>query len=298
VTVGHEADAGGAETTVEVRAGGGVVRRAGPSGPEIALVHRPRYDDWTLPKGKALDGEGDDASALREVEEETGLRCEMGPEVATVEYRDRLDRRKRVRYWLMYPVAGGFVPNDEVDRLRWVSEAEAMGALTYGHDRDVIRRAVGFDAPLALIRHAKAGDRGAWTEDDRLRPLTKKGRRQAEGLVGVFEGRAVERIVSSPFVRCVQTVRPLALARHLPAEEDEVLSEASPLPEVLAFLRGLSGAVVLCSHGDVIPSVVLHLEQRGLGLADPPEWKKGSTWFLERDGGLFTAARYAPPPAE
>jgi phosphohistidine phosphatase SixA/predicted NUDIX family NTP pyrophosphohydrolase len=296
MSLGVPAEMDGAPAPSSVRAAGGVVRRVGPSGPEIALVHRPRYDDWTLPKGKADAGESDEASAMREVLEETGLRCELGPEVAQVAYLDNLGRPKTVRYWLMYPVSGGFVPNDEVDRLRWVSEAEAMGTLTYGHDRDVIRRAVGFDAPLALVRHAKASDRLAWSEDDRLRPLTKKGRRQAEGLVERFEGRGVDRIISSPYVRCVQTVRPLALARHLPVEEEEVLAEASELPQVLAFLRGLSGAVVLCSHGDVIPSVVLHLEQRGLGLVDPPDWKKGSTWFLERDGGLFTAARYVPPP--
>ncbi len=289
------ADVGGSETPAPVRAAGGVVRRVGPSGPELALVHRPRYDDWTLPKGKANAGESDEASAVREVLEETGLRCELGPEVAQVAYLDNLGRPKNVRYWLMYPVAGGFVPNAEVDRLRWVSESEALGALTYGHDREVIRRAAGFDAPLALVRHAKAGDREAWSEDDRLRPLSKKGRRQAEGLVELFDGRGVDRIISSPHVRCVQTVRPLALSRHLPVEEEEVLAEASALPQVLAFLRELSGAVVLCSHGDVIPAVVLHLEQRGLGLHDPPDWKKGSIWFLERDGGLFTAARYLAP---
>ena len=285
-----------AGSEVEVRAGGGVVRRRGPSGPEVAVVHRPRYDDWTLPKGKANHGESDEASALREVREETGLRCELGPEVAEVRYRDHLDRPKVVRYWLMYPAAGGFVPNDEVDRLRWITPDEAMTALTYRHDRDVVRRAVAFDGSLYLVRHGKAGDREAWTEDDRLRPLSKKGRQQAEGLVALFDGRSVDRVISSPYDRCVQTVRPLAIARHLPVEETEPLAEGTPLAEAIAFLSDLGGAVVLSSHGDLIPAVVLHLAERGLEMADPPDWKKGSTWVLEREAGLFTAARYLAPP--
>jgi 8-oxo-(d)GTP phosphatase len=285
-----------AGSEVEVRAGGGVVRRRGSFGPEIALVHRPRYGDWTLPKGKANHGESDEASAIREVLEETGLRCELGPEVAEVRYQDRLDRPKVVRYWLMYPAGGGFVPNDEVDRLRWVTPDEAVAALTYGHDRDVVRRAVAFDLPLYLVRHAKAGDREAWTEDDRLRPLSKKGRQQAEGLVDLFAGLGIDRVLSSPYDRCVQTVRPLAIARHLPLEEIETLAEGTPLHEAMAFLRDLGGAVVLSTHGDLIPAVVLHLADRGLELTDPPDWKKGSTWVLEREAGLFTTARYLAPP--
>lgn len=281
---------------VEVRAGGGVLRRRGPAGPEIALVHRPRYDDWTLPKGKANEGESDVASALREVREETGMRCELGPEVAQVSYQDHQDRPKVVRYWLMYPSGGGFVPNDEVDRLRWIDPDEAMAVLTYAHDRDVVRKAVAFDAPLYLVRHAKAGDREAWTEDDRLRPLSKKGRRQAEGLVEQFEDRQVDRIVSSPFDRCVQSVRPLAIARNLPVEESEWLAEGAPLPEAMSFLRGAGGAVVVSTHGDLIPAVVLHLAERGLPMEDPERWQKGSTWILEREAGLFTVARYLAPP--
>ena len=282
------------EVEVVIRAAGGVVRRREPDGPKVALVHRPRYDDWTLPKGKTDRGEADDATALREVLEETGLRCELGPEVASVRYRDHYDRPKVVRYWLMYPSVGVFVPNDEVDRLRWVRPDEAIGLLTYGHDRDVIRRVTSFDRPVYLVRHAKAGDRELWTEDDRLRPLTAKGRRQAEGLVTLFQDRAVDRVLSSPFVRCVQTVRPLALARHLPVEESDLLAEGAALGPSVGWMRDLAGACVLSGHGDLIPALVEHLAERGMTMDDPPAWKKGSIWSLERDGGLFTVARYLP----
>jgi 8-oxo-dGTP diphosphatase len=122
-----------------VRAAGGVVWRPGPAGePEVALVHRPAYDDWTFPKGKLLDGEEDEAGALREVMEETGLICRLGEYLGSLSYRDRKDRPKTVRYWAMKPVEGSFVPNAEVDAIRWLSVGDAAGVLTYGHDRGLL----------------------------------------------------------------------------------------------------------------------------------------------------------------
>jgi 8-oxo-dGTP diphosphatase len=122
-----------------VLAAGGVVRRAGRAGKEIAVVHRPRYDDWSLPKGKLEPGESAEAGALREVEEETGLRCRLGSELSPVNYRDRRGRPKRVRYWMMEPIDDtGFVANDEVDELRWCSADEATALLSYDHDRQLV----------------------------------------------------------------------------------------------------------------------------------------------------------------
>jgi 8-oxo-dGTP diphosphatase len=113
-----------------VRAAGGVVEDNG----RVLLVHRPQYDDWTFPKGKAQEDESDEACALREVEEETGLRCELGDELPSTSYVDSKGRPKRVRYWRMRPVAGAFAPHDEVDELAWLPPLEAREKLSYVRD--------------------------------------------------------------------------------------------------------------------------------------------------------------------
>jgi 8-oxo-dGTP diphosphatase len=143
----------------EVRAAGGVVvRGAAGAAHETLLVHRPAYDDWTLPKGKAEPGEDDAACALREVEEETALRCLLGEELTTVRYRDRRGRDKQVRYWLMRPdpaaaaAGAGFIPGDEIDAVRWLPFDDAATLLTYPLDRDVLAsaaEALAAEAPAA-----------------------------------------------------------------------------------------------------------------------------------------------------
>ena len=129
----------------EVRASGGVVwRRAAGGGPELVVVHRPRYDDWSLPKGKLDPGETWEEAALREVWEEVGLRCRLGEELPPVCYRDQKGRTKAVRYWLMEPEEGTapFTPNDEVDEMRWLDVAAAAALLSYRHDAELVRLAV------------------------------------------------------------------------------------------------------------------------------------------------------------
>jgi 8-oxo-dGTP diphosphatase len=122
----------------EVKAAGGVIRRDDGA---IAVVHRPRYDDWSLPKGKLDPGEGWEECALREVYEETGLRCRLLEELSPTFYTDRKGRSKAVRYWLMAADGGAFEPNDEVDELRWVSPAQAAALLTYPHDAELAKEA-------------------------------------------------------------------------------------------------------------------------------------------------------------
>jgi 8-oxo-dGTP diphosphatase len=119
----------------EIQAAGGVVVRDG----RVALVHRPRYDDWTLPKGKLEPGEESEQAAVREVEEETGMHCRLGRELEPVTYEDHKGRPKRVRYWLMEPESGEFAPNEEVDELRWLGPEQAAALLTHDRDRALLR---------------------------------------------------------------------------------------------------------------------------------------------------------------
>jgi len=118
-----------------------VVVREGKKGPEVAVVHRPRYDDWSLPKGKLEEGESFEQGALREVEEETGLRCELGEELSSTRYHDRKGRPKLVRYWRMTVRKGSFKPNEEVDELLWLSPRKAMAKLDFEHDARIVREA-------------------------------------------------------------------------------------------------------------------------------------------------------------
>ena len=125
----------------QVKAAGGVLwRRSGAGDFEIAVVHRPRYDDWSLPKGKLDAGESFEEAALREVEEETGMRCRLGRELGETHYEDRKGRPKIVRYWAMNDCEGDFQPNEEVDELRWLPVADAKRLLSYDFDHELVDR--------------------------------------------------------------------------------------------------------------------------------------------------------------
>jgi 8-oxo-dGTP pyrophosphatase MutT (NUDIX family) len=126
----------------QVRAAGGVLVRPGSDGLEVAVIHRPKYRDWSLPKGKLDEGEEFEQAALREVAEETGMRAELGPELSSVSYRDRKGRTKVVRYWLMRVLDGDFKPGQEVDELRWLDPDSAQELLSYAHDAELVREAL------------------------------------------------------------------------------------------------------------------------------------------------------------
>jgi broad specificity phosphatase PhoE len=147
-----------------------------------------------------------------------------------------------------------------------------------------------------LVRHADAGDRAAWRGDDRDRPLSPRGWRQAEAVVVQLADHPIERILSSPLTRCVQTVEPLATTRGLTIEEEDALAEGMPLDVVQRLLRRLGDtSAVLCTHGDVIELLVTDLAHRGVVAEDALRWRKGSTWVLEGAPEIHRA-RYLPPP--
>lgn len=270
-----------------MRAAGGVVARRRPLGElEVLLVHRPRYDDWSLPKGKNEPGESDEDCALREVEEEAGILCSLGEELGVTSYMDGRGRDKTVRYFAMRPLAGRFHPHAEVDEIAWLPQAEARRRLTYGRDFDLVGRAIAFAPPLYLHRHASAGDRARWRGDDELRPLDERGREQARKLRGQLEAATIEHVASSPYVRCIQSVEPLADARRLRVEPRESLAEGATRAAAVGLARELDGhGAVLCSHGDVL--------ERLLG----SQGEKGSTRIADLRGDELLVVAELPAPA-
>jgi 8-oxo-dGTP diphosphatase len=151
---------------------------------------------------------------------------------------------------------------------------------------------------IYLVRHAKAGERDAWEGDDLLRPLSGRGHLQARGLVEVLADAQFERVLSSPYVRCMETVVPLAGVRGLAIEPHDALAEGAGLGDALSLLsKYAQHGAVLCTHGDIVPMLLEHYAGRGIDIGATPQWPKGCTWVLETDGtGEVRAARYSPPP--
>lgn len=148
-----------------------------------------------------------------------------------------------------------------------------------------------------LVRHAKAGDRDAWEGDDRLRPLTKSGRRQAEELVELLKDQPIDRILSSPYVRCVETVEPLAKARHLTVESTNQLGEGAGGDSIIRVMNdNRTKNLVLCTHGDLVEELLEHLIDQGVVSRRSAANQKGGTWVLESQDGRITTARYLPAP--
>jgi 8-oxo-dGTP diphosphatase len=150
-----------------------------------------------------------------------------------------------------------------------------------------------------LVRHADAKSRANWPHPDETRPLTRKGLEQAEGLVDLLHDRPIRRMLSSPAVRCVETLAPLANKLGLKVEKTDALFEGADPTKAYDLLRGVAkekGDTVLCAHGDLIPELLRLAGRDGLTLQDAPRWAKGSTWAIEGDGKHFTKARYLPPP--
>ena len=297
-----------------IEAAGGVVWRTKqangePTGLEVAIVHRPRYDDWSIPKGKCGRGEPLVECAIREVFEETGYRVRLGRFLGEAHYMKisgAEERPKVVYYWSLRADGGLFTPTQEVDGLRWLNIDDARSMLTRTTDQEILDRFADgpvFTSTVLLVRHASAGSSSEWEGDDRVRPLDSKGWEQAEQLVRLLSRFGVRRIISADFVRCVQTVEPLSEAIGNPIEEEPLLSELGyPGNEAAAldFVRSAAnpdGAVVLCSQGGVVPDLLERLaKENDFDLPKDFEAKKGSTWALSFDGPHLVGAEYFPAP--
>jgi 8-oxo-(d)GTP phosphatase len=299
-----------------IQAAGGVVWRLteGEDGAkvEVAIIHRPRYDDWSIPKGKLAPGETALEGALREVHEETGYRVQPGRPLGEVRYLKKSGggaREKVVHYWAMRAIGGGFSPGPEVDEMRWLPLDEAHELVTRATDREVLERfsrRPALTGSVLLLRHGSAGSRSKWQADDALRPLDEEGEEQADELVRLLSRFGVEEIVSADCVRCVQTVQPLSEALRVPVKQEPLLSERG-FPgredEAVDLVRNLGrpgGAVVACTQRDVISELVgrlaadeeVELEASGSDLSV----RKGGVWALSFYDHKLVGAEAFPPP--
>ena len=285
-----------------IKAAGGVLYRPNDDGDrEFLLVHRPRYDDWSLPKGKLDRREGFLEAGLREVREETGIQANYPIEIGSVGYETDAGNRKVVRWWLMEAAGGKFRPNREVDAIAWLTLRKANKRLQYTNDQKVLRRANALaDDPtysrIYLVRHAQAGVKSQWKGKDRKRPLDRRGKKQAIDLAVRFRAHPITRILTSGYQRCLQTARPLENAIRLTAETDRRLGVDGNADDVLKLIRELKGeGAVIITHGEVISAVIGSLAADDLDLDGPMEWKKGSVWVLEAKKGRIRSGRYIPP---
>ena len=308
----------------EIRAAGAVVWRdaASPAGAvpggtpagaaagiEVALVHRPKYDDWTLPKGKCEHGEHGIMTAIREVAEETGQEIILGRRLSPAFYT--VDGRpKRVDYWAGRAVSpdAPFVPCHEVDALAWLPMAEAAERLTYERDVALLEEFAGGPAltvPLILLRHASAGSKSAWAGADLARPLDARGAADADRLARLLRCFGAGRVLSSAAERCVATVRPYAALTGAKIEIEPAFTVGAPVsPEmVVQDAAGLSdlvlqeGPVTVCAHRENLPLLMTAACAR-LN-ARPPggrPLRKGRFWVLHlAAGGVLAAAERHHP---
>jgi 8-oxo-(d)GTP phosphatase len=310
----------------KIPAAGAVLWRPGEQGPEVALVHRPRYDDWSFPKGKCLPGEHVLITAVREVTEETGIGVILGRRLRTVRYLSD-GRTKQVDYWAARPAAqaaggpdeaGGpgevvaFVPNEEVDQLAWLPLTLAGDRLSYDRDTEVLSEFAAAPAattPVVLVRHASARTKKAWHNaghpDDLTRPLTPLGHAQARYLAQILCCFGPARVISSTAERCLATIEPYAKQTGGVVEPTPAFAPPPGSPEtgepppadtaaareLMTGLVTTGEPVVACAHRETLPAMLrAACEVLGAPVPAGPSLRKGAFWALHVAGGRLISA--------
>lgn len=291
----------------EVIQGAGVVLwRVNKKVTEIALVHRPKYDDWSLPKGKVESGETHLACAAREASEETGFAVVLGPEIGTAKYLAE-GTPKEVRYWSAKAIGESKGPSDthEVDKVIWLSVPDAKKKVSVDDDREVIKffESFGIDTTqIVLLRHAKALKREDWEGDDGDRPLDNKGQRQAKRMLSIYQNYGITEIHTSDAQRCIETIEPMAKSLKMNPIYSRDLSEYryekdkdAPLDYVWSLLRPNLN-VIVCSHNPILPKLVKKLIGKKNFKKIEVELLPGEAFILHHRDGEVVAVDWIEAP--
>lgn len=290
-----------------IQAAGAVLwRRLSDDLLQIALIHRPRYNDWSFPKGKQEEGETAITCAYREVLEETGYESLFGPDLGEIHY-DVEGVRKRVRYWAAEAIGNPISVLDikEVDQLIWVTLEDAKSKLTSDSDRIILEnfRLFGADThPLILLRHAKAISREDWDSDDGDRPLAQSGQLQSKRFHSQFLPFGIEEIHTSDAVRCYESIEQLARSLSINPIFSPQLSEYSFQKDPKSWKTTISDIIeneittLVCSHNPVIPEIVKHLiGKKSLKKLDH-DLLPGEAWILHLKDAEVIAIDWVPAP--
>ena len=260
---------------------------------EVAIIHRPKYDDWSFPKGKLEVGESLIACAHREVLEETNLQTEFGPHLGQVEYFTP-DGLKKVTYWSAKVIAEKpFRTNTEVDQLKWIPITKVIEVLTNETDKEIFDKfvKVKFNSkPFILLRHAKAITRDEWQGEDDDRPLSSSGQNQAMRLLSTYQVFNIDQIHSSDAVRCYDTVKSMAKGLDIKLEVSSKLSESTyrkDKEKAFDYVRELikeDKSILICSHNPILPKMLNKLTKKSEIEADEDKLSPADGWVIHRSG--------------
>lgn len=260
---------------------------------EVAVIHRPKYDDWSFPKGKCEIGEELIACAYREVLEETNIATEFGPFLGTVDYLTTLGP-KQVYFWSAKSVEEkAFTPNAEVDQIKWVELKMARQLLSMESDKEIFDKFIKLNLdtkPLVLLRHAKAVSRDEWQGDDDDRPLDDLGENQARRLLAIYQVFNLSQIHTSDALRCYSTVEPMAKGLGIKLEVTDKLSESGYRKDkerAFDYAKELlkeDSNTLICSHNPILPKMLNKLSKRSDVEADEEKLSPADGWVLHRVG--------------
>jgi len=296
-----------AADTPVIRAAGAVLWRYSANKKiEIALVHRPRYDDWSLPKGKVEEKESHIACAYREVLEETGYASIFGPQIGQAMYKVP-EGKKVVRYWSAQAIGEpvGTIDKNEIDEILWLEVKEARKKLTVDDDRAIVDFFIEFGVqttPLVLLRHAKALKRDEWDGEDSDRPLDNLGQLQAKRLLPQFYPYSISEIHSSDAYRCMQTVEDLTRALDLNTiigldlSEDMYSKDKEAALDYVSTLMQEGNRAVICSHNPILPKVLKKLVGKKYFKELDSKLEPAEAWVIHHRDGEVVSVDWVEAP--